>query len=527
MRKMAIARWISAAFLLVGLFATYAPDEQASAQARGWDKNDSAMLRTWQEALAGFQSGRYDNAISDCEEIINSRAAGGLAERASFLLADCYFEIHKPTLDADFLAVLDAYQRAIQKYPRSAEVPKAYLQLGLIHQEADYSYEASAYFNIVIKSYGNSPYVAQAHLCLGKLHLARNETAKARQEFETVLSAFPQSKAGEETYLGLAGLSIQEGRYEQAAGYLENLQAMRPDVYRSWPIFLFYRGQVRMAAAHYADARTDFLSYANLTPRHEKDHLAAYAAAEAYEKEGRMAEALRLYRYVSQVYPQSEGAACARYRLVERIERPGRVIRAGSPLDSEPYLSVLEKSSGTPVAEEAMARLIVRYYETGKAAESIDWLTRFVATYPRSEYTAQVTSAGAGAFLQRARDLSSRKAFKDIVQLYEENKRLVEQIRNGAFFHCLASAFRDLFLYDHAAYFYYRANEIGVEGEDGLRLLAALEAAKTAAPETQAALKSAGVPFREGIRQARPGLRIAFVWAPDNVLIELMETKTT
>ncbi len=42
-----------------------------------------------------------------------------------------------------------------------------------------------------------------------------------------------------------------------------------------------------------------------------------------------------------------------------------------------------------------------------------------------------------------------------------------------------------------------------------------------------AALKSAGVPFRDEIREVRPGLRIAFFWAPDNVLVELMENKTT
>ncbi len=44
---------------------------------------------------------------------------------------------------------------------------------------------------------------------------------------------------------------------------------------------------------------------------------------------------------------------------------------------------------------------------------------------------------------------------------------------------------------------------------------------------TVAALKSAGVSFRDEIREVRPGLRIAFFWAPDNVLVELMERKAT
>ena len=39
-----------------------------------------------------------------------------------------------------------------------------------------------------------------------------------------------------------------------------------------------------------------------------------------------------------------------------------------------------------------------------------------------------------------------------------------------------------------------------------------------------AELKAKGVEFRDEIRVARPGLKIAFLWAPDNVLIELLES---
>jgi catechol 2,3-dioxygenase-like lactoylglutathione lyase family enzyme len=42
---------------------------------------------------------------------------------------------------------------------------------------------------------------------------------------------------------------------------------------------------------------------------------------------------------------------------------------------------------------------------------------------------------------------------------------------------------------------------------------------------TVAELKAAGVKFRDDIREAMPGTKIAFFWAPENVLIELVETK--
>ena len=36
-------------------------------------------------------------------------------------------------------------------------------------------------------------------------------------------------------------------------------------------------------------------------------------------------------------------------------------------------------------------------------------------------------------------------------------------------------------------------------------------------------LKAKGVQFKEEIREIRPGVKISFLWAPENVLIELLE----
>ncbi len=37
-------------------------------------------------------------------------------------------------------------------------------------------------------------------------------------------------------------------------------------------------------------------------------------------------------------------------------------------------------------------------------------------------------------------------------------------------------------------------------------------------------LKAKGVQFKEEIREIQPGVKISFLWAPENVLIELLET---
>ena len=39
-------------------------------------------------------------------------------------------------------------------------------------------------------------------------------------------------------------------------------------------------------------------------------------------------------------------------------------------------------------------------------------------------------------------------------------------------------------------------------------------------------LKAKGVKFRDEIREIRPGIKISFLWAPENVLIELLEVNS-
>ncbi len=39
-------------------------------------------------------------------------------------------------------------------------------------------------------------------------------------------------------------------------------------------------------------------------------------------------------------------------------------------------------------------------------------------------------------------------------------------------------------------------------------------------------LKAKGVKFKDEIREVRPGVKISFLWAPENVLIELLESNS-
>ncbi|MFH1147164.1 MAG: tetratricopeptide repeat protein [Pseudomonadota bacterium] len=470
MKRLIAIKWAFAVVLLIGVFTAYRPDERAIAEAPNSGEAPAAMVSLWNDAQAGFRKGDYDTAISRCEEIMKAGEGGSPAEKAYFLLADCYFHKYKPTLAGDFLSVIEAYQTAIQQYPGSAEVPRAYLQLGLVYQQMDYTYEASAYFHLVIKNYRNSPYIPYAHYYLGRLHLSKQDTEKARNEFETVISGFPESGVIEDTYLGLVEISIHEKEFEGAAENLDRLEGMRPGAYRKWPILLFQKGQIRLAANEFQEARSNFLRFLNISPGSEKDDLAIYSIGETYEREGRPKEALRLYNFLNKEYSQTEGAILARYRLIERIEKPDSPVRKEA-FNAVPYLDVLEECPHHPVAEEAMARLVQRYYEAEKPIESLNWVGQFVKRYPGSGYTQEVLDSGGKALVFHAKGLYAKREYKSIITVYQDNRDFLEKLSNGIFYYYLAGAFKGLSLYDHAAYFYYRGHQIGITGDERFRLL--------------------------------------------------------
>lgn len=470
-KRLLLIKWAFILLLLISIFTAYRPDERAIADAPNSGQLSPVSMNLWQEAQAGFKKGDYDAAISRCEEIIKSGEDGPLTERAHFLLADCCFYKYKPTFAADFLSVIGAYQTAIQQYPASAQVPRAYLQLGLVYQQMDYSYEASAYFNLVIKNYKHSSYIPYAHYYLGRLYLSKRETARAREEFETVLSGFPESGIIEETYLGLIEISIHGKDFESAAENLDRLEGMHPGAYRKWPTLLFQKGQIKLAANELKEARSDFLRFLNISPGSEKDDLAIYNIAETYERENRRQEAVRLYNFLNKQYPQSEGAVLARYRLIERIELPDSPVRKEA-FKSGPYLDLLEECPNHPVAEEAMARLVQRYHEAEKPIESLNWMGQFVKKYPNSSYIPAVIDSGGKALISHTKGLYAKREFKSIITVYQDNRDALERLTDGTFYYYLAGAFKGLSLYDHAAYFYYRAHQTGITGNDKFMLLA-------------------------------------------------------
>ncbi|HED00767.1 MAG TPA: tetratricopeptide repeat protein [Proteobacteria bacterium] len=458
-------------FLLVA-WLSIAGGPVGQALAQGKEKVPSHLTAIWEKAAVNFQQGYYDEAIAACEKVIETGEDGDLAEKAYFLLADCYFYKYKPGRASHFLSIVEAYQTAIHKYPSSAEVPRAYLQLGLLYQEMGYDYEALAYFGLVGKNYKNTPYIPYAHFYQGKLCLSARQLDKAEGEFQKVISKFPQSKIIGEAYLGLIEVYIHRKSYEQAAQNLEKLLKFWPDAHQRWPLVLFFRGEVEMAARQYAPARADFLRYINITPNDDKDDLAIYKIAEVYEIEGKIQEAIKLYTFLTNFYPQSEGAVLARYRLIERIKWPDKTMQGGRvSFDARPYLDLTEKLRKYPLAEEAMARLALRYYEAGHAAESISWVQRFIERYPQSEYLASVLDVGQEALSSQARDFLSGRQYVEIINAYRKNDEVITRLKDGTFFYYLASAFRALGIYDSAAHFYYQANKLGVKGEEGLRVL--------------------------------------------------------
>ncbi|UCE35372.1 MAG: tetratricopeptide repeat protein, partial [Deltaproteobacteria bacterium] len=114
---------------------------------------DTALFR---KAVKAYREQDWRGVIDALDQLMRAYPEGRYAEKASFLLAKSYEQLHASSLSAHFIDIKNRYQDAINRYPDSVYVPEAYLAMGDLCSKTENYYEALAYYNIIGKKYDDS-----------------------------------------------------------------------------------------------------------------------------------------------------------------------------------------------------------------------------------------------------------------------------------------------------------------------------------------------------------------------------------
>ncbi len=141
----------------------------------------------YDEAMAQYKWGDYDQAMAAFEKLLAQYPASDLADDAQYMLGQCYVQLERND-DAIF-----AFYTAAYKYPRSNRADDALMALagGLYHQ--NYVPQALAAYEQLAKEYPQSKHAAYAQTCIGWLYGGMGNTKKAKAELEKVATNYPDS----------------------------------------------------------------------------------------------------------------------------------------------------------------------------------------------------------------------------------------------------------------------------------------------------------------------------------------------
>jgi TolA-binding protein len=424
---------------------------------------DTALFR---KAVGAYREHDWPNVIDFLDQLMQAYPDGRYAEKASFLLAKSYEQLHAPSISAHFIDMKNRYQDVINRYPDSVYMPEAYLAMGDLSFKTKNYYEALACYNIIGKKYPDSPAALQALLQKARILSMKKETRKALSILESVVEGYPDTREETEAKIEIAKILYETHNFRRSGEILSKLSLTKPEEQYRYPEIPLYLGYNYYQMGDNVRARENLYRFYNSAPDDDRNHLVLTKIADTYRDQGLLEEAVKLYQLVLKQYPAEEGALISLIRLAEQQEAGGLHIPRGieprwAPLEREIetpveiYEKVLEailaKDKRSPLAQLALLKLGILYHKHGDYAKSLKTLKRLLREYPLTKLQEQSTRALAqtlGDMLEKEVKLGR---YSNAINIYQREKGLFTLINVPDPFLNLARAFLGLNLKDFAA----------------------------------------------------------------------------
>ena len=431
---------------------------------------DTALFR---KAVEAYREHDWSGVIDDLDQLMQAYPDGRYAEKASFLLAKSYEQLHAPSLSAHFIDIKSRYQDAINRYPDSVYVPEAYLAMGDLCSKTKNYYEALAYYNIIGKKYDDSPAALPALMRKARVLGLKKKTREALSILEFVVEGYPGTREETEAKIEIAKILYDIHNFRRSLEILSKLSVTSPEERYRYPEIALYLGHNYYQTGDNVRARENLYRFYNSAPDDERNHLVLTKIADTYRDEGLLEEAVKLYQLVLKRYPAKEGALISLIRLAEQQEAgglhiPRGIAPRGTPLEIEieapveiyekVLKTILAKDERSPLAQLALLKLALLYRKHGDYAKSLETLKRLLRQYPLTK----LQEESRRALAQTLGDMLEKEVkggrHGNAINIYQREKDLFMLINLPDPFLSLARAFLKLNLKDFAAEMFAKAD---------------------------------------------------------------------
>ena len=420
---------------------------------------DREAKALFNRAKLDLDSRQYAEAVNGFEQFLLNYPKHSLAGEATYRLADAFFYLHEREMIQYYLQAMENYQKAIDLYSESDQVPWAMLQMGRVAMLAGEAFKAQGYFQIVKEDYPQSEYVPLAMVNQGRAFVADGKWSPALDEFREVAEKYPDSRFRKDADWGQAQALFGMARYERASYLLQDMDRRFPNLRLTEPELLYYIGEAEFQLKRFAEARRYFLWALNIMPDIRDNDIILTRVGDTYQFEGAHKAAKAVYNQVVKLFPDTDGGLVARIRLAESPakdkDHPWDIFQVAATTDAlKTYNEILKKYSHRPVAELAQLKLGVYYYKKKNYPKALAVLEQLLQTNPRSsfrpevEYTLDLTTV---AYLKHLKKEGKPLALMDA---YLRNRVSLRRPNSNQMLEILAWAYENTGLNMRAAKLY-------------------------------------------------------------------------
>jgi len=420
---------------------------------------DAQVSQLMARAKSELDRRDYAAALNKFEQVILAHPRHPEAAEATFRAADAFFYLHEREMPLYYAQAMNKYQKAIDLYPQSDQVPWAMLQMGRTAMLAGEPFKAKGYFQLVSTDYPQSEYVPLALVNQGRALLAENKWGPALDMFRRVAKEHPSSRFRKDADWGQAQALFGLARYERASYLLQDMDRRWPKLRIEEPELLYYIGEAEFQLKRYPQARRYFLWALNIMPEIRDNDIILTRVADTYQFEGAYNAAKDLYRIVVNRFPGTDGALVARIRLAESPHKdedhPWDIFQVKATAGAlETYKEILKNYPDRPVAELAQLKLGVYYFKKKEFAQALAVLEELLNKNPRTPFRPEVEYTLDLATVEYLANLKKEDKPLELMDAYLRNRASLRRPNSNQMLEILAWAYSRTGLNQRAAKLY-------------------------------------------------------------------------
>jgi tetratricopeptide (TPR) repeat protein len=363
--------------------------------------------------------GNYEQAFDDYSRYLRKP---DLAKDELFIalygLADSYYFMHQQELTKAAEQITLHYLSAIKAEPLAPQAAWAYYRCGLAYQASGDQEKAIEAFQKAIEGYPKHPAIPLCWLGLGVSYQKMASPAQAIHALRIALELPLDQSQKARAYWLLGSTLYATGEHASAIEALERCLVEDPDWYRQQPLVLKYLGDSYFTQKQYEKSRDSLLRYLNLQPDAPDRDLTLTLVAEVLSAQGEQGYANKFYDYISNFYPDSEGDVIAQIRKAEFLRSKGKLSQEGD-------LSVFRELARKPLPPELSKlvhlKLASREYEYGNFEESLAVIDHIQQTSSTKTSNNEFLALRSKVILDWSKQAFQNHDFGKVIQLYEGN----------------------------------------------------------------------------------------------------------